>query len=90
MRQDEIATLVAEVLKRLDKEEGLRTALKEPPAGTRDAVVFPSVDAAVAAAQKAQKSFQELGVEARRRIIKAMRKVSIANAENMARMAWKK
>lgn len=50
-------------------------------------VVFPTVDAAVAAAAEAQRVFQDHGLEARRAVIKAMRETAIANAEHWGRMA---
>jgi acyl-CoA reductase-like NAD-dependent aldehyde dehydrogenase len=52
-----------------------------------DPVIFSSVDAAVSAAAEAQRVFQDEGLEVRRAVIKAMRKVSIANAERWGRMA---
>ncbi len=89
MQSEEIARIVGEVLKRLESQGalgqiGVATA---PAPSSSDGVVFETVDAAVKAAAKAQEVFQELGLEKRREIIKAMRKVSIANAERMAKMA---
>jgi acyl-CoA reductase-like NAD-dependent aldehyde dehydrogenase len=50
-------------------------------------VEFPSVDAAVFAADRAQKIFQDQGLESRRAVIEALRKASIANAERWGAMA---
>jgi propionaldehyde dehydrogenase len=86
MQADEIARIVGEVLKRLETS-GELTATLDGRTGTCSGVVHSSVDSAVAAAQRAQTVFQAQGLEARREIIKAMRKVSIANAERMAKMA---
>jgi len=86
MQADEIARIVGEVLKRLETSGELSVALDGNAAGSAG-VVHASVDSAVATAQRAQAVFQAQGLEARREIIKAMRKVSIANAERMAKMA---
>ncbi|MDE2314309.1 MAG: aldehyde dehydrogenase [Elusimicrobia bacterium] len=101
MQADEVARVVAEVLKSLQNRGELGTILSGAPAadafslrapGTArppdsTAVVFPDVDSAVQAAAKAQKDFQTLGVEARRKIIRAIREASVANAESLAKMA---
>jgi len=50
-------------------------------------VEFSSVDAAVSAADRAQKIFQDQGLESRRAVIEALRKASIANAERWGAMA---
>jgi propionaldehyde dehydrogenase len=84
MQTDEIARIVGEVLKRLETQN---TGASAPAPAASSGVVHSSVDSAVACAEKAQVLFQELGLEKRREIIRAMRKVSLANAERMARMA---
>jgi propionaldehyde dehydrogenase len=94
MQSEEIARVVAEVLKRLEKEE-LGAVLTAPAAPAAPAarpsgcggVVHPTVDAAVQAARKAQAVFQDQGLELRRDVIRAMRKVSVANAERLAKLA---
>ncbi len=96
MQNDEIARIVGEVLKRLDDRGSLpRSAVvladgppepSGPEAGPGD-VVHPSVDSAVAAARPAQESFQKMGVEARSKIIEAMRCAAVSNSESLARMA---
>jgi len=90
MQADEIARIVGEVLKRLETREGLD--LSSPPpnpavSGGDDDVVHATVDAAVATAARAQKTFQEQGLEVRKAVVKAMRKAAIAHAERWARMA---
>jgi len=90
MQSEEIARVVAEVLKRLEKEElgPVMTASSAPRASASgDDVLFGSVDAAVQAARRAQEEFAEQGLEVRREVIRAMRKAAIANAERLAKMA---
>ncbi|MFA6316743.1 MAG: aldehyde dehydrogenase [Elusimicrobiota bacterium] len=93
MQKEEIAAIVGEVLKRLESHEGLRAALATAgpggsgSAGQGDGVVFSTVDAAVSAAGRAQQAFHGLGLEARARIIEAMRAAAVENAERWARMA---
>ncbi len=49
--------------------------------------IFPTVDGAIKAATLAQQIFQEHGLEVRRAVIKAIRKISNENAERWAKMA---
>ncbi len=78
-----ISAIVEEVLKKL-KDEGITS-----PAGTRlaEAGVFPSIDAAIDAAERAQKDLALLPLETRRRIIGAMRSAACDHAEELARLA---
>ncbi len=86
MQAEDIAQIVGEVLRRLETTQGLDLSAPSPkPAG--DGVVYATVDEAVASSARAQKVFQEQGLEMRRAVIKAMRQVSIANAERWANMA---
>ena len=91
MQSDEIAKIVAEVLKRLEKEDlgSVLTASAPRPAApaSGDGVLFGSVDDAVQAARKAQAAFQDLGLETRREVIRAMRKAAIVDAERLAKLA---
>lgn len=87
MQTEEIAKIVGEVLKRLEGQVDFSAKPSAPSLGGGDPVVHPSVDSAVAAAQRAQRIFQDLGLEQRHKIIKAMRKTSIAHAERLAKMA---
>ncbi len=100
MQTDEIAKIVSEVLKRLEKEDMSSVLTSRPlapscpphsspstPRSGDDSVLFPSVDAAVQAAVVAQGEFQDQGLELRREVIRAMRKTAIANAERLAKMA---
>lgn len=77
MDQQDISRIVGEVLKRLDTGS----------ATVSGGGVYKTVDEAVAAARAAQEKFQDLGVEKRRDIIKAIREVSAANAAKLAKMA---
>ena len=86
MQTEEIARIVGEVLKRLESQADFASKpSSSAPSG--DAVVHSSVDSAVNSAQLAQRVFQELGLEQRHKIIKAMRKASIAHAERLAAAA---
>ncbi|MDD5627680.1 MAG: aldehyde dehydrogenase [Elusimicrobia bacterium] len=87
MQAEEIARIVGEVLQRLESQEGLDLSSPAPASQPVDEVVFPAVDAAVDAAARAQKTFQEQGLEVRRAVIKALRKAAIADSEKWARMA---
>ena len=82
MNDEELQRIVAEVVKNL----GLDSAPALPGGGS-DGPVFSSVDSAVNAAEKAQVLFQGLGMEARSKIIAAMRGVSVDNAERWAKLA---
>ena len=57
------------------------------PGDANDQVIFTTVDDAVSAAVQAQRAFQELSLELRRAVIKAMRTVAVANAERWGLMA---
>ncbi len=58
-----------------------------PAAESSCQVCFPTVDAAVATAAQAQRSFQEQSLELRRAVITALRESAVANAEQWGRMA---
>lgn len=90
MQTEEIARIVAEVLKKLDVAEAVSSAPPAKPCPSSGGVcdvLHGSVDAAVQAAKKAQELFQEQGLELRREVIRAMRKAAIANAEAWAQQA---
>jgi len=82
MTDEELQRIVAEVVKNLNIDEApLRNQ------GRSGDPVFSSVDAAVKSAGEAQTAFQALGLEARSKIIEAMRKASVDNAARWAQMA---
>lgn len=92
--QEEIAKIVTEVLDRLgDKVHEIDRDCRCPTSGAardREAggrVAFGDVESAVSAAERAQKTFQEMGLEKRREIIQAIRKAGIANAKMLAQLA---
>lgn len=92
MQGEEISRIVAEVLKRLEREDlGSVLSLPAPAAVPQPSgcggVVYPTVDAAVQVARLAQAAFQDQGLELRRAVIRAMRKAAVADAECLARMA---
>ncbi len=102
MQEGDVARVVAEVLKSLQSRGDLGPILSgvpdasacsdgasgsaHPPEAAAG-VVFTDVDSAVSAAARAQKDFQVLGVESRRKIIRAMREAAVAHAEPLAKMA---
>ena len=83
LEQQEIAQIVSEVLKRI----AATAPAAAPVSSGGGPVVYPTVDAAVQAAARAQKPFQKLGLAKRREIIAAIRQAAIANAETWARSA---
>ncbi len=82
INEAELQRIVAEVVKNLNIDPAPVRA-----SGASGGPVFPSVDEAVNAAAEAQAEFRERGLETRSKIIDAMRKVSVDNAERWARMA---
>jgi propionaldehyde dehydrogenase len=90
METDEIARIVGEVLRRLEAQGAsiAETASSDRASpAVAGGVVHASVDSAVKTAAGAQEAFQDLGLEKRRDIIRAMRKTSVAAAERLAKMA---
>jgi propionaldehyde dehydrogenase len=100
--QEELSRIVAQVLEKLGEKAGeissssdcgcksatSACACEAPaPSSPIGRVVFPDVDSAVQAASRAQQAFQELGLEKRCRIISAMRKAALKNAERLAKLA---
>ncbi|PIU18809.1 MAG: aldehyde dehydrogenase EutE [Elusimicrobia bacterium CG08_land_8_20_14_0_20_59_10] len=78
--EEDLKKIVTEVVRNLESSPAA-------PAPSSDGPVFDTVDEAVNAAEKAQPVFQDLGLEARKKIIAAMRGVSRANARRWAEMA---
>ncbi len=89
MQTDEIARIVGEVVRRLEQNPEFRATWRttSSPAVKGDGVVFSTVDEAVAAAQEAQRTFHAIGLEARGRVIAAMRQAAMEAAERLGRMA---
>jgi propionaldehyde dehydrogenase len=82
LSEEDLKKIVAEVVRNLGGSGSAPAG--EPSSG---GPVFDSVDAAVDAAAAAQPGFQEMGLEARAKIIAAMREVSRQNARRWAEMA---
>ena len=78
LSEEELKKIVAEVVRNL---------APQAEAVSSGGPVFDTVDEAVSAAERAQPGFQDLGLEAREKIIAAMREVSRANARRWAEMA---
>src|SRR5262245_11062445 len=95
LKEEEIQSLVREIVRRLEPApSGAAPSPAVPPSSpqaqvffTKPGVVHPSVDSAVAAAKKAQLVFQEMGLEARHKIIAAIRKAGVDHAEPLAKQA---
>ncbi|MFA5138640.1 MAG: aldehyde dehydrogenase [Elusimicrobiota bacterium] len=77
METSEISLIVSEVVKRLELSGTLGSG----------EFVFQDLDAAVELGSRAQAEFQEMGLKARDKIIAAMRKAAVENAQALARMA---
>jgi len=91
VKSEELDSLVAEVVRRLETNPEFGALFAQGPrlnsSDSAQTGVFSTVDDAVAAAEKAQAEFQPLGLEIRRKIIRAIRHVSLANAEALAKAA---
>lgn len=95
--QERIRQIVAQVVRSL-REEGIipgpttaeRPAPAVQPAPARaegEDGVFDEVEAAIEAAEEAQRRLMELGIEKRAEIIQAMRRTALEHSEELARMA---
>lgn len=90
--QDRIQRIVAQVVRSL-RTEGEIPQLPEDasppsvPTGLGNGT-FEDVDAAIDAAEEAQRRFVQLGLAKRKEIIEAIRKVSLENARMLAEMAY--
>ncbi len=76
-----ISAIVEEVLRKL------KVDVSQAAQATRGLGVFASVDEAVEGARKAQRDFQDISIERRKKIIDAMRKVSIEHASELSHLA---
>lgn len=73
-----IRGVVQEVLSHMRTD---RTPIQPPPRSTREWGVFANVDAAVAAASKAQRAFDAMGIGARKKAVDCIRRVCISKAD---------
>jgi propionaldehyde dehydrogenase len=90
LEEREVQSLVQEILKRLGSSSPVAQSspsAQPPPAPVQDGVIHSSVGSAVETARKAQGIFQEMGLEARRKVIDSMRKAGLENAESLAKLA---
>ncbi|OGR67343.1 MAG: hypothetical protein A2081_01755 [Elusimicrobia bacterium GWC2_61_19] len=79
LSEEDLKKIVTEVVRNLGEQTGGGAGQAGP--------VFETVDEAVNAAEKAQPVFQDLGLDARGKIIAAMREASRANARRWAEAA---
>jgi propionaldehyde dehydrogenase len=91
MEREKITKIVDEVLSRLERSSDFKNLQAKKTSSAEKTSffggIFNSVDSAVKAVGEAQREFQEMGLEKRGRIISAIRKASVANAERLAKMA---
>ena len=88
--EQNIRELVRGIVSEMKIDEAPKTAAPPPPAAkplAGRAGVFPDIDSAVAAAQKAHLELMELSLETRKKIIEAMRETALANAESLSKKA---
>lgn len=81
-----IASIVQEVLARLQPRLAAQAAVRQPAAG--DQGVFPTVDEAVKAAHAAQKLLAERSLAGRGTIIDIVRRLCVERAEELGRMEF--
>jgi len=95
LTQEEIQSIIERVRRRLGQtgehpgatlrgEEELAKASSDAPPGEG---IFPTIDAAVAAASRAFQAYRQVGMEGRRRIVAQIRTDMLENAERLAEMA---
>lgn len=95
--EQKVATIVEQVIERLRRENVLGTGGGAAPRGAPAVVhslhdtgkegVFPDVDAAVNAARAAHERLVSLPLETRDKAVRAMREVTLAHLQDLARMA---
>ncbi len=86
IRESDIRSIVEKVINRLGdllQEEKPKASETVP----RREGIFTNVEEAVKAAQRAHETFMEIPLDRRRNMIRAIRRVAIREAENLARMA---
>ncbi len=87
VRESDIRFIVEQVIDRLMRGGLSLPSEREVVSVPQGEGLFRSVDEAVRAAKKAFEKFIEMPLDRRRNIIRAIRKVAIQEAENLARMA---
>ncbi len=87
INRDEIASVVREVIARLEKEKISSSGPEEVSSG--GGVLYDSMEDAVSAAKRAQKKFLSISLASRQNIIESIRKAARSEAGNLARNAEK-
>ena len=88
MKTEEFLGIADEDLKSLEVQEGFDGSSSLQGSSLNNGqVLFSNVDDAVSVAAQAQWIFQDHGLEVRRAVIEAMRRISIANSRRWGRMA---
>jgi len=85
VEQDRIKEIVEQVVRNLREEGAISQDLATTSSGSNG--IFEDVDAAINAAEEAQKQLVELSIEKRKEIIDAMRKKALENSQMLAEMA---
>ena len=84
MDNSDIEKIVDEVMKRMPAGSADSYVSNFPKPGFSSGPLFETMDEAIAASEISQKIFQDMGVEKRKVIIKAIREASLLNAETLA------
>ncbi|HAX61285.1 MAG TPA: aldehyde dehydrogenase EutE [Elusimicrobia bacterium] len=82
LNEKDVSLIVAEVIKRLNDSDEKINITPSYSAGP----VFNNLDECISASEISQKILWDLGLEKRKKIIQAIRDVSVKNAERLARM----
>ena len=89
VNQQQIEEIVAQVIRNLQSDGQIPSSSPTSASSGSRLGIYPTVDAAVAAAKDAQAAFVKLGFTKRKEIIEAIRQVSRENAKRLADLAVK-
>ena len=87
VNQQQIEEIVAQVIRNLQSDGQIPSSSPTSASSGSRLGIYPTVDAAVAAAKDAQAAFVKLGFTKRKEIIEAIRQVSRENAKRLADLA---
>jgi propionaldehyde dehydrogenase len=87
VNQQQIEEIVAQVIRNLQSDGQIPSSAPASASSGSRSGIYPTVDAAVAAAKDAQAAFVKLGFTKRKEIIEAIRQVSRENAKRLADLA---